>query len=426
MSTCFIFAEGSTEEGCFSLCLGADHEVTEAFAHRPYGAVQLLQRNHQTILVLPTQRFNLYQVPLPQKVNEKTARAAIPFALEEQLAQNISAFHFAFDRSFYKEGEYLVIVGDKNYLNQLCSLLKSHTIQWDSMTMDWFALAEEEVAVTDQAILVNDVALKGVLDEDVASFYWEKAVLSPSKRKVYHFTNSDAALWKRCKAAAKNAADAQKNFSLQEPKEVNASEFLEKCLPAADNPCYEVETLNKDSYVWIAQQLSKKAFIDFCQGEFEVGTASVRLKRWYQLAGGLALLWLITFLARETQELHHLKQEIVRIDNKIAVIYREFFPQATQVISPKFRINQLLKSNQNQATDHYWQLLDGLARHWDISEMELEQMRFQNQTLILSLITKDFESLESLYQGLRKEGIKVQQKQATTDHGKVQGTVELR
>lgn len=107
------------------------------------------------------------------------------------------------------------------------------------------------------------------------------------------------------------------------------------------------------------------------------------------------------------------------------MIYHEFFPDAKQIISPKFRITQLLKNNNEEDQNRFWFLLNQFAKVMKNDRITLEQLRFQNKTLSVTLISTDFASLEELENELKKLQLKLKQTQASTHEQQVVATLEL-
>ncbi len=104
--------------------------------------------------------------------------------------------------------------------------------------------------------------------------------------------------------------------------------------------------------------------------------------------------------------LHSLKTRIAEVDRKIAVLYHDFFPEAKQVKSPRFRVTKLLsEGNSNSDTSSLWLLLDKLASAFNNNLHTIEQFRFQNRTLSVTLVSNDFAALENLQQRLKQEKV---------------------
>lgn len=380
MATCFLFSQQLDEEHCLSLCLDEKGQVESPLTLRSPDEVRAIQANARTVVVMPTALASIHEVELPW-LAERKARAAIPYALEEQLAQQVTSLHFAFDRQHYQHNHYLVVVIDKQLLSDLIDKLDGLDLDFDIITLDWFALGENQACFTETSLLVNDKAFKGALSLSLSAVYLDA---NPLASDILVFKDSLESL----------------------PK----SSFT------------EVASL---SHVWIAQRLLNSAPLNLCQGELQQGINKQRITWWYQASALLFAAFLVSLIAINGYTSYFLTQKIAVIDRQIAVIYREFFPQAQQVISPKFRINQLLKSGAASSDEVLWQLLDKLASAFHASDFIIEQMRFQNQVLSVSLSSKDFAALERLQLGLKQAQVKVTQTQAASRDERVIATLEL-
>lgn len=383
MTTCFLFTQHLNETSCLSLSLNQQGEVEAPLLQRSFAEISTLQANAQTIVMTAGKYFSLHQVELPW-LAEKKARTVIPFALEDKLAQGIESLHCAFDYNHHQNGHYLVVVADKDYLKELVARLDEQNLHFNILTLDWFALAAQEACITEDSLLVNEDAFQGVLAPDLAGFYLNEAKPLGS---LYRFNDSNPNIVKHCRL--------------------------------------ETIEIKEESYLWLAKRLQKAKAMNLCQGEMTHGDSQEKAKHWYKAASLMTALWLISILCINGFKVHSLNKETALVDEKIAKIYHEFFPQAQQVISPKFRIGQLLKSRQTGSDSSFWVILDKLATITKNDPATIEQLRFQNQSIVLTLATKDFESLEKLQNSLEQAQIKVKQTQASTDDGQVLGTLEL-
>lgn len=381
MATCFLFAQHFTGEYCLSLRLDDQGQLDAPLERRTFDAFRILQANARTLIVLPTENTSLHQIELPW-LNENKARAALPYALEEQVAQQVSTLHIAFDQQHYQNKQYLIVVIDKAFLQNLITRLDAASLRFDAITLDWFALNADEAVASETSLLIHDSLFQGALSAEPAMIY----LANPMASSPLVFNDS-------------------------------APEF--KSLPSSP-------VVNASFYEWVAQALFKNHVMNLCQGEFRHNSTQEKNARWYQAAAALAGLWLVSFLVMHFFILHQLTTKHADIDQKIAVIYREFFPDARQVISPRFRVGQLLKMGTAGQDSVLWQLNDMLATAIAPGGVTIEQLRYQNQMLAVTLIATDFAALDELQLRLQQAGVKVTQTQASSHEQQVTATLELR
>lgn len=381
MATCFLFTSHLTETSCLSLRLDDQGLIDAPLEQRSFDAIKTLQVGCQTMIVLACEQCTLHRVELP-KLSLQKARAALPYALEEQVAQSVSALHIAFDQQHYQNKQYLAAVIDKAYLHELMSRLKELNLIFDMITLDWFALKVDEACVSETRLLVNDGAFQGALSADLATLYLTNRT---SKSTILEFKDSAPAL--------------------------KSTAFIQ-----ADGASYE----------WFAQRLFHVNPLNLCQGDLQHNTQQQTCTRWNYAIAVLAGLSLGLFLLINGILSHQLTTQIARLDEQISVIYHTFFPQSKQVISPKFRVEQLLKSKGAASDKTLWTLLDTLSAAIHNEAFTVEQFHYQNQTLSVTFTNQDFAALEALERRLQKAGVKVNQAQAALHDQHVLATLELR
>lgn len=398
MFTCFLFAEHFDEENCLSLRLDELGHVNEPLMRRTMDELRLLQVNSQTVVVLPTELSSLYELELPWLTDHK-ARAALPYALEEQLAEPVTMLHFAFDKHHYQHDRYLVVVINKQILIDLTNKLTQLQIKFDVITLDWFALNLGEACVIENSLLVYDVTFQGALSIGLLDNYLKNQT---AYSHILRFNDS---------------------------------------VPLAHSDQFTY--VDMVSYTWIAERLLKQKPMNLCQGELQHNTNQRQTKRWYQLAAILGGIWLAGLLVTNAIMLGVLKRHLADYDAKIAVVYHQFFPEARQVISPRFRIGQLLKQGQSGQDVLLWRLLEKFSNaafpnntgsgrsntmpsgSTSSDTLVMQRIRFQNKTLSVTLACKDFAALEQIQARLQREQVAVHQTGAATQANQVVATLEL-
>lgn len=381
MVICFIFVKYLTEEGCLCLTINEQGDIVTPLQQRNFTDIQLLQANAQTTVVAPAEQFSFHRIALPW-LPDKKARAAIPYALEEKLAENVENLHFSFDRQYYEHGHYLVAVCTKQYINELMTTMHQTSIDFHTLTVDWFALNNNDVCITNQGLLVHDNGVFcGFLNSELAPLYLQGI---DATHNLYGFTDTDSHL-----------------------------------LPA------NTTVIDETFLTWVSLRLQKTIGLNICQGQLHQKGHHKATQYWSIAATIMTSLFLISWLSIHLITLHNLNTHIKNTDKKIAVIYHQFFPEAQQVISPRFRIEQLIKSTKNEGNNAFWLLLNEFSLATQKIDTTIEQLRYQNQQLQVMLVSKDFNTLETLQNYLQQAQIKVKQSQAASRDNHVLGTLEL-
>jgi general secretion pathway protein L len=323
---------------------------------------------------------SLHQLDLPW-LGERKSREAIPFALEEQLAQPVSSLHMAFSKVFYQQGRYLVVVLDKAMCLQWVHRLEAAGVVFESMVLDWFALNPEEVLITSTGILVNQQQFQGALGEYLAADYLKKYPLSEG----YYCSNSSTIL---------------------------------------RYPSMRASTVTVQE--WIAKRLLQTPTINLCQGDVKPIVSATLDLIWLRRLGVLFGMWVLTAFCMKAMRLFELNTSLAQTNTQIERVYHAYFPAENSVSNPKFRIEQLLKSNASTQQRLVWFLIQALSsavnQHADIS---LEQVNFQAPKLSVKLVAPNFAALEAFENQLKKGAVSVNQLSAASADNRVSAVLEL-
>lgn len=367
MLTLFIFITLPDEAGYPCVLLRDAGDIEQPLTTLAPNAIIALQAQaDSTVIVLSSNHFTLFSVALPL-LPEKKARLALTYALEEHIAQNMTELHLAFDRRHYRQGHYDVIAGDKHSLDTLIQALTQQGIAFDTITIDWCALAEKQALTLPDYTLIRSSTFQGALSPDLA---------------------------------------AAGNHLNTEVEQVHLPEAI-------------------TAQTWIAQRLVNTSPLNLCQGQFQLGHSKSDPLRWYYAAAGALLLWFVSMLGFNTWQLYANHKTLNVLDKETAIIYRQFFPGAKLVVSPRFRISKLLQTAQKAPNDTFWVVLAAVTEAAIKYNVLVEQIRFQNTALLLSLSTTDFNTLESFEAALRKTPLTVKQTQAATRDKRIYSTLEL-
>lgn len=377
MDTCFLFSAHLDDEGCLGLKISSDGTLSVAPQKMTFAEIRSHQKDSQTLIVESCIHTSILKIELPWLPDRK-ARAAIPYALEDKLAQHVEELHFAFDKKRYVNHHYQVTVIAKQRLRYIMTVLDKQGISFTQITLDWFALEPDELCISGETVLINQDDFQGALSGTLAL-----------------------------------------NYLTQHPQYTPLL-FQDSALQTEDSP-----KQSEHSYVWIAKRLMHSKPLNLCQGSMAHGATSALIQKRYYLAGVLCLVWLVSIVSVNYIQLQLLNNKTTQVDQQIAQIYHQFFPDAKQVINPKFRITQLLGNNDASSQQRFWYLLNEFAKVSKNSAVHVEQLHYQNKTLSITVISPDFAHLEKIENQLKKAPITVKQTQASSHDQQVIATLEL-
>lgn len=378
MESCFIFAEGLDNNGGLALCLNERGECTYPLESYAIAELRQLQIGRKNFLIAPASVFNYQLLELPW-LGEKKARAAIPYALEEKLAFPVENQHFAFARHYYHNGHYLVIICENEYVQKHQAFFQEQRLILETFTIEWFALNEGEICLTDSNLLCYLPGIIGSFKKPLLDLCLRQL---PPEQTVFRFNDSMETDWPHL-----------------------------ECLPIM-------------SKLWVSQRLLHRPAFNLLQGNWQQKKA-LSSKKWMYLAAGMAFSWIFLVLFNLVIENYSLNIKINHLDDEITKIYKQFFPEAKQIISPRFRIEQWLKNN-SHTEENFWILLNEVSRlQQQDNNLYIQQIVYTNSRMQLQLIAENFMQLERFKTKLSNSTLHVKQLQATSHNGKVLSTLEI-
>lgn len=392
MKTCFIFFDvlkyapnADWPESFWAVSLDQSGEVDIALSEHTLEAIKSMQMNARTVIVLPAAVVSVHRLNLP-KLSLRKAQEAVPYAIEESLAEPVQEVHVAFDRDEKQALHYRVVALNKLRLNTWIQALESLGLIFDEVTIDLFALNAGELCVTDSDVLVCEPESKDAV----------YGALSPSLGERYLKTR----------------------FGQMDSGFVFDDSF--NLFPSLNF------AQSSGSYrLFIAKRLLSQPFVNLCQGDFERTKKNKKNIYWYGACIGMACLWLFSLFGTQIFLLHQLRQQGTQLDQAIENSFRKFFPNATQVVNPRFRIEQLLKSNLHQQTSACLTLLDKLSQVFLKYPLAIEQIQYRDQKLLVHLIADNFATLENFEQQLKLLNVIVKQVEAISRGRQVVATLEI-
>ncbi len=360
MVTCFLFAGTLTDSGCFSLVLQSNAQILEPFIWRSFEDTRNIQVNAKTIVILSALHAAVHLVEFPW-LSERKVRAAMPFVLEDLLAQPPAYLHFAFKRDV--PGFYQVVIIENKILREIIFNLESAGIMFDVITLDWCALKAGEACWTEAGTLVHDLTIKGFVD-----FEFARAHIASNIQKV--------------------------------PED------------------------GLDPNVWIAQRLLERPLVQLCQGLFKSPARLHVDPQWLSLAQALCVILAASVffgMLWKTYQVHHRLNSSHR---ELKSLYLKIFPHSTSKLPSNQQLRTLVAPDK-AVNLRFWNLIHELSVVIGSGGGSIDKLSYESSGLTVSLQCSDFKELDKIQSRLIKSGVQVQQKNASTHGAKVYATLVL-
>lgn len=355
---------------------GSFHQGKLADAHRHC-------RGANVIVMVPSEEVFLAKVTLPGKNRKKLLRA-LPYAIEDQIVDDIDTLHFALSQTA-TNGRYVVAAVEKRMMEYWDSALKAAGIYAETMIPDVLALRESpdswEVLLEPQRALVRSP--HGTFSSDIENL-------------PFMLTNLT-------KTAGDEAVEEVRVYDCSKANHATTlrtlcTEIEFNVLECADGP-----------FGVLAQQYDPRNSLNLFQGDYKRQQGMGRhIKPWIP-AAALFAVWIGWQLVVNITALIDLNSKSDMLTQQMGQIYKTAFgaaklPKAYQLRSSmEAKLNQMLE-RQGQAKGSLQEMLVKTSPILkNISGAKIEGMRFVNGKLDIDLVVKQSSDVDPLKEKIENQ-----------------------
>lgn len=377
-------------------------EAGSAITARQRGPLRLaavLARTAKVVALAPATQVLLAEPELPPGSGVKLARA-VPFALEEQLTEDVDALSFAIGHR-QSSGRTPVAVVSRSVLQGWLSELAAAGIEPSAIYADiallpdnpgqtilWLEksrLAVRRPGTLPFAVELTPVAealvVAGVLPDPLAGSAEGGAESQPLESAVLYVTREDWAL-------------------VQDEFETLAGKFAS----------LKVQVLTDGPLPWLARHLTAADAVNMLQGEFARTTDyGARWHRWRTaalLAGGL----LVAHVAAAALKIHQANHETRALDGEIAQIFSQTMPSETLQDPRRQMESRLDRIRRSGAGPQYFlRTLEALSGALSAtSKTTIDALSYREQSLDMKVSAPSLAALSQLSQLVAKQGLQAE------------------
>jgi len=332
-----------------------------------------------TLIVLtPATESFLTFVDLPFKSNSKLKKA-IPYALEDQIANDINDIHFSFERS--KKNKLISIAAiNKNELNYYNELLSSHNIRPHAITSEIHGLPLIEKTIS---LLVepSNVYINNGLD------------------KAYCLDSMNI-------SESVNLIDTEKDISnIQIYLNENNQDLISQCDELRDlYKTVDVKILDKGILQKLSQNILNADYVNFLQGEYTPKRDTKKyFKPWRHTILFAAIFFSLSLVNISLNYIQLSKYE-KNLASQFLNEYQYFTANANDISDP-IRIITAIK-NSNSKIKEKALFFEGLALISSAIKNKdnvlLNSITFQKNTFNIRLITPNVTLLDAIARGINQ------------------------
>ena len=350
------------------------------------------------LLIAPGEAITLHQVPLPSRKRSTWARA-VPYALEDQVVEDIETLHFALASA--PDGDFLpVAVVSRDTLRgwlDACAqaslvpaalLPESLLLPWQEG--DWSLLLDGQRAVVRTGRWDGFATERDLLELLLNQALVDAGDAKPQRLRVWGHPPP---------ALAEIGLDPLIEDSAPEPLSVLASAY---------------------------QPL---AMINLLQGGYSPRAHWGRWLRPWRAAAALAGLWLLVQGVSQMHEYWSLRREQVALRAAMEQVYKEAVPGATRIVNPKVQLETRLRELRptSASSGAFLELLyRGGQPLVSFTDVTLRGLSYRDGQLDLDLQGGNPEVLDQLQQKLNQQpGLQVEMR-TTQREGQVESKVTLK
>lgn len=310
-------------------------------------------KDTRTVVLVPAEDVLLTHATLP-KLSPQKLQQALPFALEEQLLDDVENLHFAI-------GPY-----QANDLWPVAITTKEKMTAWLS--------ALTSIGISPSVLIPLTFAL-------------------PYTEDSWNIFSHDNISTVRTGEYTGFACDTK---NLDTLIELNSAQ-----------PVYI--DLSSQQLIEIAPQLTKSVPINLLQGSYRAKQTATQTKKIWQLAGIVTAAWIALMFLNPLISFFILHKQTNQIETAISTIYKKNFPQATAVVAPRERMQEKLKTAfASTNKDNFLALLSLLSKSLvDLKSIQLKHLEFREKQLTLEVATDSFDNLDKLTNALTQQGLNV-------------------
>lgn len=360
-------------------------------------------QGRRTILLLPGGEISLAEPELPVRGGARVAQA-VPFALEEQLASEVEGLHFAVGSRGSGAGGTPVAVVARSQLERWLGFCETAGIHPDAAQADTAAVPLSPNGCTllldDASLFVRRAnAVPYVLDADPPATALDLALGQPTEGGE-HVT------------FYASPGDYERHRELIEGLRTRTATLQVKLMPDGPLPL-------------LAAQAVSAPGVNLLQGPFApASTIGNRVKEW-RVPAALATAVMLVFLAGQAISLYKNSRAEKQLDAQIAEVFAQVLP-GQPMVDPKAQIQGVLGTGgaaQGALLPAISVLAEVMAQ---APAARIEAISYRGNALDLRLVAPSVEALDTIKQGMTRDGLTAELQSATPRGDVHEGRLQVR
>ncbi|MDH5393796.1 MAG: type II secretion system protein GspL [Gammaproteobacteria bacterium] len=335
--------------------------------------------------------------------NMQRALQAIPFVLEEQLAEDIELMHFATSKA--EQNIYPVAAIRHECLQQILSSLEQYAIHPDYIYPDVLCLPRAENSWvffnSDDRTSINQGS-NTIIHSDQQML---PLILQTLLQQAGDKLPDSFEVW------SSETAASQADFAVPESLQVNRHEYTSAVSLFSTN-------------------LNNKKLVNLLQGRYQVVKDTRQWWKPWLLAASLAAVLLCLELVSGIISLNKISNENTLLSAEINRIYKQSFPASKRIVNARVQMESKLKSLQKTSGTASSGFIDILADIAPViqqkSNIKIKDISYRNRKFEIQVTTDQLSHAESLLQDFNKlQSVKAELISSTSESKRVNARIKL-
>ncbi len=366
--------------------------------------------DHPAIVLLNSQCLHINQLQLPTQNMQKLLKA-VPYAIEEFIADDIDNFHFVVAKNKHDNATSVVGI-NRDTLKNITQVFQDANINVEKIIPDALCLAAESrqwvcLNYKNTSYLQTDITNGMVVSHELLPYVLSSKLQDESMarpERILLFCEQE-------NTAAFDTLKAENIFD--DDIEVN-------------NIVYNTHPL-----VVFCGNYKQAMPLNLLQHEFKPRRKTSGYWQHWRLAASLAAIWLVLHLGLTGFQHARLKQENIATKAQIEKIYKKAFPQSRKIINPRVQMEQKLKELKGSAGNSSKGLLFLLSESFgtlthDKQNITLQSLTFRNNRMDIGLEGSNLQAIENLNKSLNSnKKIKSEIVSSSSEKDKVKGNIRI-
>ncbi len=368
-----------------------------------------IAKDHPAIVLLNSQCLHINQLQLPTQNLQKLLKA-VPYAIEEFIADDIDNFHFVVAKNKHDNSTSVVGINETT-LKNIIRIFQSASINIEKIIPDALCLAADNkqwvsLNYENTSYLQTDVTNGILLSHDLLPYVLTNKLQDETQtapEKILLFSEQDNA----------TAFDALK----------------------AENISGDIEIVNivynTHPLVVFCGNYKQAIPLNLLQYKFKPKRKTSGYWQHWRLAASLTAIWLVLHLGLTSFQHTQLKDNNIATRAKIEKIYKKSFPKSRKIVNPRVQMEQKLKELKGTAGNSSQGLIFLLAESFgtlshDKINITLQSLTFRNNRMNIGLESSNLQAVENMNKNLNNnKKIKSEITSSSSEKDKVKGNLRI-